>query len=404
MLRAVRRRTGPFRKPELPGRAPASADGLAAAWLTWLAAMAATASWLIWSGPPHAAPPAPVVISLAEPETPAPGETAAAESTGAEPSHANDSPAPAAAADPPPATNEPALTATPTAAQPPEKTPDAVKAAEAPPAAMAGPAEPAPVMLAAGAGGSLPKIAADGRRAWQAYARSFDAAPDRPRVAIILADLGLNRSLSAQAIAQLPPDVTLAFSPYAAELTDWLARARAEGHEALLLLPMEPNDYPASDPGPRALMTTLSASDNVARLEWLLARATGYAGVATYMGSKFTASADDLRPVMAAVSERGLLFVDTRSTPRSVAARMAREIDVPFAANSRFIDNDISAAAIDARLGELERIARNSGSALGVGFPHPLTLARISVWAEGLAGRGLALAPVSAIVLRPSGG
>ena len=223
-------------------------------------------------------------------------------------------------------------------------------------------------------------------------------------MAIVLADLGLNRNLSAQAITQTPADVTLAFSPYAADLAEWLARARAGGHDVLIMLPMEPNDYPASDPGPRALMTSLSASENLSRLEWLLARAAGYAGVATYMGSKFTASADDLRPILTAMRERGLLFVDTRSSPRSVAARLAREADVPFAASSRFIDNDASASAIDARLNDLERIARNGGVALGVGFPHPLTLARVTAWAETLPAKGLALAPVSAIVLRPTGG
>ena len=92
-------------------------------------------------------------------------------------------------------------------------------------------------------------------------------------------------------IQQLPPDVTLAFAPYAPNLEAQIAEARAAGHEVILQLPMEPNGYPANDPGPHTLLANATAEDNIQRLHWLLSRFSGYVGVTNYMGAKLSTSA-----------------------------------------------------------------------------------------------------------------
>jgi polysaccharide deacetylase 2 family uncharacterized protein YibQ len=259
---------------------------------------------------------------------------------------------------------------------------------------------PDPALVTPGREGLLPVVAPDGRQAWRVYARPFDAAEQRPRLAIVLGDLGLSQQATMTAIQKLPAGVTLAFAPYAGNLQDWIAQARAAGHEVLLQLPMEPLDYPASDPGPKALLTSLSPADNQARLEWVLSRVTGYVGVTNYMGSKFTMAPEALRPVLAELKGRGLLFLDSRSNQQSVGGRLAREVGLPVALNNRFLDNEASRTAIDARLDELERIARAGGTAVGIGYPYPVTIERIAAWAQRLPERGLVLAPVSAVVNR----
>lgn len=259
---------------------------------------------------------------------------------------------------------------------------------------------PDPALVQQGPSGPLPVIAPDGRQAWQVYARPFDETEKRPRIALIVGDLGLSAAATTAAIQRLPAPVTLAFAPYAHNLNDWIAQARAAGHEVMLQLPMEPLDYPTSDPGPQALLTSLDAAGNLQRLEWVLSRVAGYVGVTNYMGSKFTTSPDNLRPVLTALKGRGLLFLDSRSSQRSVAAKLAKELGMPVAVNNRFVDNEASRAAIDARLDELERIAKATGIAVGIGYPYPVTIERIGAWAQGLPGRGLALAPVSAVVNR----
>ncbi|HZD26890.1 MAG TPA: divergent polysaccharide deacetylase family protein, partial [Alphaproteobacteria bacterium] len=202
------------------------------------------------------------------------------------------------------------------------------------------------------------------------------------------------------AIQQLPGAITLAFAPYGRDLQDNVDQARAAGHEVLLQIPMEPIDYPTNDPGPHTLLTTVPARENLGRLDWLLGRFTGYVGTINYMGSRFTASAPSLRPVLIALRDRGLMFVDARSSPASVVIPLARDIGLPAVPNDRYIDNEASRAAIDARLQELERLAKAHGQALGVCFPYPVTIERLAQWSRGLDAKGIDLAPASALLVQ----
>ncbi|MFZ2871437.1 divergent polysaccharide deacetylase family protein, partial [Zavarzinia sp.] len=265
------------------------------------------------------------------------------------------------------------------------------------PVSVALSAAPDPALVENGRDGLLPVIGPDGRQPWQVYARPFADRTARPRIAIIVAGLGLKESTSAEAIDKLPPDVTLAFSPYARNLDDWSARARAAGHELLIQLPMEPVDFPTSDPGPKALMTGLSAADNRSRLEWTLARTTGYVGVMTYMGSRFTADADAVQAIAAQLKARGLMIVDSRTAEQSTIPAVAGHLGLPRAIATRFVDATPTRAAVDARLAELERYARQNGAAIGIASDYPGSIERIANWTAGLEARGLVLAPASAL-------
>lgn len=246
--------------------------------------------------------------------------------------------------------------------------------------------------------GPLPKIAPDGRQAWQVYARPFTA-PDKKvtKIAVIMAGLGLSETQTLAAIQQLPGAVTLSFAPYARNLGDWIAQSRAAGHEVLLELPMEPFDYPDNDPGPHTLLTSLSTPDNIERLNWLLGRFPGYVGVTNFMGAKFTANEQKLVPILQNLKDRGLLYLDAKVDRKSVAARVAKELKVPIATNNRFIDREASRVSIDARLYELERISKSVGSAVGLAFPYPVTVERLAAWIATLEKKGFVLAPVTAI-------
>lgn len=259
-------------------------------------------------------------------------------------------------------------------------------------------AAPAPGLVEESKDGPLPRIAEDGRKPWQVYARPFPPNERRPRIAILMADMGLSGVTTGNAIQRLPPTVTLAFVPHAERLDTWIERARTKGHEVMLALPMEPTDFPRSDPGPNALLTGLPADRNLERLAIGLAKVTGYVGVTSTTGSKFTGSADAMKPVADALKARGLLFVDARVNPRSAAAATAQQAGVPTAAVDRVIDRDLARGAIDDQLRELETIAKQQGAAVGLAMPYPSTIERINLWAPGLADRGAVLAPVSAVV------
>ena len=258
---------------------------------------------------------------------------------------------------------------------------------------------PDPALVEQSSFGPLPRIGENGREPWQVYARPADSGIDRPRVAVILSGLGLSSAATEAAIQGLPGEVTLAFQPFADNIQQWIRLARAAGHEVLLNLPMEPVDFPANDPGPRALFVTLSPDENEERLRWALSRVIGYVGVVNYMGSRFTTSRESMKPILAEIKARGLLYVDARSSARSIATVMASEMQVPRAINDRFLDSrEVSRVTIDARLTEIERIAKDAGVSIAIGQGFPVTIERVHKWAQTLDSKGLTLVPVSALV------
>lgn len=253
-------------------------------------------------------------------------------------------------------------------------------------------------LIADGPNGVLPVIAPNGRRAWRAYARPFSAPAGQPRVAVLIGGLGKGEAATEAAIGRLPGAVTLAFDPYGRDLQASLNKARAAGHEALIELPMEPYDYPQSDPGPYGLLTNLPPPENVARLEWLLGRVAGYVGATNAFGTKFVASANALRPVLQVLNARGLLFFGNSNLQDTPAVlEVARAVGIPFAARDLVLDAQSSRGAIDAQLAALVAKARRDGQAIGVASPYPVTIERVTAWAAGLAAQGIALAPLSAL-------
>ncbi|WP_020180106.1 divergent polysaccharide deacetylase family protein [Methylopila sp. M107] len=248
--------------------------------------------------------------------------------------------------------------------------------------------------------GALPRIAADGRRPMDVYARP-QAAVKTPRVALIVAGLGVGKEATAEALKLLPGEVTLAFSPYAADIADQITAARKDGHETLIQAPMEPFAYPSNDPGPQTLLTSLPAPANLDRLRWALGRASGYVGVAPLAGGRFLQSDDALAPVFTELARRGLMFV-AQGQQESRFAVLAEQSGLPAARASIPIDQNPDAEAIDAALADLAREAKQTGAAIGLSGATPLALKRIEAWRAGLAAQGVTLAPLTA-VLKPQG-
>ncbi len=255
------------------------------------------------------------------------------------------------------------------------------------------PAAPIAGLSQPGPDGPLPRIAPDGRVPAQAYARPF-VSNGAPRVALIVGGLGLNAATTRAAIERLPPEVTLSFVPYAEGLQGWIDLARAQGHEVMLEMPMEPTGYPNNDPGPYTLLANAEPADIEAKMNWLLGRAVGYFGVTNYLGDRFATSEAGMTAFMGVLRQRGVAFLDDGSMSRRPGA-WAR------ASANRIIDEQQSPAAIMGQLNALEALAKSRGSALGTGFSYPVTVEAAARWTAGLKDRGLQLAPASALANRP---
>lgn len=216
-----------------------------------------------------------------------------------------------------------------------------------------------------------------------------------PKIAIVIDDMGLALRNSQRAV-NLPTAVTLAYLPYATNVQQQVDTARAKGHEIMLHLPMEPMGQ--DNPGPNALLVNLSADELLARLEKSLNAFSGYTGINNHMGSKFTSDPTALRSVMSVIKQRDVFFLDSRTSGKSAAEQIAREIGIPAIGRDVFLDDTISTESIRQQLHQTENIARRKGYAIAIGHPHPATLAVLEEWLPAVQKAGFKIVPISVLL------
>jgi hypothetical protein len=219
-------------------------------------------------------------------------------------------------------------------------------------------------------------------------------------VAIVIDDVGLDRSRSRRAW-ELAGPLTMSFLPYAKDLGEQARAARAHNHELMLHLPMEPTGR--QDPGPGALLVSLPDSELRQRTLAALDSFDGYAGVNNHMGSRFTAFRPGMETVLRQFRARGLMFLDSRTTPQSVGDQVAQEIGLPSIVRHVFLDDEESIEAVRRRLVETEAVARRQGFVIAIGHPHEATLQALAEWLPTVQGKGMALAPATAVLRKRNG-
>lgn len=253
--------------------------------------------------------------------------------------------------------------------------------------------EPKPV-------GDLPLVGMHGDKAWHMYGRLVDT-KDKKQISIIVNNVGMSKEMLMQVLQNLPNTVNLAFNPYVDDVDELILEARKNKFEPLLLAPMEPNNYPNNDPGPQALLSNVSQTQNLEHLYWILSRGTGYVGLMNYMGSDFLKNKEAMEPVFKDLNKRGLVFVDTLAgTGHSLAEGVAVTNDVPYVTADLIIDEYPVKIEIEKQLRALEILAGEFGSAVGVMNPLPLSIETVATWAKRLQNQNIALVPLSNIIER----
>ena len=253
--------------------------------------------------------------------------------------------------------------------------------------------------------GMIP-VVADGLKPFTVYAADADRAKaaKMPVVAIVVGGLGVGAAKTADAIMKLPPAVTLAFTPYGADPTKLAERARAQRHEILLQVPMEPFDYPDNDPGPQTLLTTLGAGAEYRPAVLApepdpgLCRDRQFHGRAL-RGDRCRDAADHPRGGQARprLSRRRLDAAQRRPDAGGGQA-------MPFAKADFTIDAVPTSAEIDRTLIKLETLAKERGLAVGVASALPISIERIAAWIKTLDSRGIMLVPLTTAMLKSKSG
>lgn len=237
-------------------------------------------------------------------------------------------------------------------------------------------------------------------QAWRRNAVPFRDLNSRPLVAVVIDDVGLDRPRSKRAW-ELPGPLTMSFLPYAKDLREQARAARGRGHELMLHLPMEPNGR--NDPGPGALLVSMSDAEIRQRTVAALDSFEGFAGVNNHMGSRFTAFRPGMETALRQMKPRGLMFLDSRTTAQSVGDQTAQELGVPAIVRHVFLDDEESVDAVRRKLAEAEAVARRQGFVVAIGHPHEATLQALAEWLPTVQGKGLALAPATAVLRKRNG-
>ncbi|MDR9501352.1 MAG: divergent polysaccharide deacetylase family protein [Desulfurivibrionaceae bacterium] len=200
-------------------------------------------------------------------------------------------------------------------------------------------------------------------------------ASGRPRLALLIDDMGNRHQLGRQLI-ELDLNLSFAILPFTPHGHSLMEMARSRQREILLHLPMEAT-LAKWDPGPGALTTSMSAGAIKAQVRKDLEDIPYAVGVNNHMGSKFTSNKEAMRAALAPLKARNLFFVDSITIAGSVAYDEARAMAMKTGRRDIFIDNEQDEAKIKAQLVRLVQIARKHGSAIGIGHPHPATIATL---------------------------
>ena len=223
---------------------------------------------------------------------------------------------------------------------------------------------------------------------------------NRPSVALIIDDLGYDKNIAKEFIT-LNVALTFSILPHSPFQKSIVQLAESNGLEIMLHLPMEPVEYPRVDPGPGTLLTSMSADELIAQLDENLKTLPNVKGVNNHMGSKLTAESTQLYQVFSVLKQRGLFFIDSRTSADSLCEPSARLFQIPFARRDVFLDHYPTPEFVREQIKELIRIARQNGQAVGILHPHPTTLKTLREMLPALQ-KQVQVVPASQVV-RPVG-
>ena len=216
-------------------------------------------------------------------------------------------------------------------------------------------------------------------------------------IAIIIDDMGNNQPLGEEAL-RLPGQFTYSILPFTPYARAFATAANDAGREVMLHEPMA--NVSGARLGPGALTRAQTKRQFIDTLDGALASVPHARGINNHMGSYLTQQSEQMRWLMDDIKRRHLYFIDSRTTPKTVALEVAREKNVDSARRDVFLDDVETFHAIDRQFQRLLRKARQHGTAIAIAHPHKPTLDYLIMAIPRLREEGVRLVPVSNLIAR----
>lgn len=214
-----------------------------------------------------------------------------------------------------------------------------------------------------------------------------------PKISIIIDDLGTDLD-GIRSLLNIDAPISFAILPYLSFSKAVAQEAMSRGKTILLHAPMEPHSFPEADPGQGALFTGMS-SLMIERELSAAYESLGYAeGLNNHMGSKFTEDPSAMRATMNFVKNKGLFFIDSVTSPHTIAYGLAKRMGIRAAKRDLFLDNEGDFNSVVRAIGQLARLARTHGQALAIGHPHTSTIQALTEILPRLKSEGFEIVPV----------
>ena len=231
---------------------------------------------------------------------------------------------------------------------------------------------------------------------WQKYAAPIVTVPQgNVTVILVIDDLGIVKRTTKEMIDMDVP-LTLAFLPYASDISSQVNDAYNNGHDVLVHIPMEPKGK--ADPGPHALLSSTEPSVQMDSINYNLTQFENYVGINNHMDSKFTEDEEAVERLLNVVKQKGLLVLDSKTTSNSVLVSLADQNEIPVINRDVFLDNTNEVDYILGQLKELEQKAKKNGNAVGIGHPYPETVIALKRWIPTLKEKDITIVPISQTV------
>lgn len=217
------------------------------------------------------------------------------------------------------------------------------------------------------------------------------------RVAIVIDDMGGSMN-ALDKLIEIDGHIAVAVLPFLRHSTDVAKKASSSGLEVLLHVPMEPTDMKRHDPGEGAILTNMSDAEVQNRLRINMSSVPHIIGMNNHMGSKLTEDKGRIRAVLEVVKKKGLFFLDSKTSGRSVVSSVAEKVGVRSADRNIFLDNKRDKKYIREQLRKLVKMAKKKGTAIAIGHPYPETLSVLKEEIPGLEKEGIGLVRLSELV------